>query len=110
MMQRLAMLGADQIDHALARSLIHRCAIVGEAIFVPDGMTERNVEPIDRPAIAVDEVGNRLAICQCRCAIGFDHCPVPSCFVANYFAPKTSLDMRSIISIRSRRIAAEFGA
>jgi hypothetical protein len=57
-MQGAQMLGADQIDHALAGTLVNIRAVVGPSILVPDGMSERHIEPVDGATVTIDELRN----------------------------------------------------
>src|SRR5882757_9946311 len=62
MVQRLPVIRADEVDHAAPVALVDSLTIIGNRIFVPDRMAEGHVQPIDRPAVSVDEVGDLLPI------------------------------------------------
>src|SRR6266700_4076371 len=58
MVQRLAVILANEVDDAASGALVETLAIIGDPILVPDRMAERHVEPVDRPAVSIDEVGD----------------------------------------------------
>ena len=65
MVQRVPVLRANVVDHAAAVALIDRFAIIGGRILVPDRMAERDVEAVHRRAIAMEEIGDLLAVSHC---------------------------------------------
>jgi hypothetical protein len=52
------------VDHTAAVALIEPLTVVGDPISMPDRMAERDIEAVYRPAIAIDQLSNLLAISQ----------------------------------------------
>jgi hypothetical protein len=66
------MLLADLVDDSFAGSLIVISAVVSIAIVVPDRVAQRDIEPIDRPTVGIDEIADGLLVGQSpqyRCII-----------------------------------------
>src|SRR6266700_115893 len=75
MVQCAQVLRADMVDDATAVALVDRLAIISGPVFVPDRMTERDVETIDRTAITIDEIGYRSGVGQLLERFGSAHWP-----------------------------------
>ncbi len=60
------MVSRDLIDEITSETLKDAGAVVGGAVVMPDGISERIVASVHRPAVIVQLLPNRLARCEFR--------------------------------------------